>query len=503
MPISISDRTYDASAVARSLFGFALATALGIVLACYTPAVLGVAVACLAFYGIFRWCRGRLELWQTLVLLAMTPYCILNYGFDNFAVGAGNARFPVGELLMFTALALMMLGKQSWNPRSIMVEPPVFCLLVLLFLSSAHLIIDVPRYGLYAVRDSSMFFEGVVLFLGARWGQNRRATYFLLQWMFFVLMLNLLYSWTFSWGEQIRAWSPGSGMFHPVPLFGNYWHNALFLVVGALFCIWLGPSIVRWPRWVLVGLSATQLGGLAVLQARSMYVGILIVLLTLLLLGEIEKLINFVSTLGWGTGVLAVLLLAVSALGIELQGRMGPVQFSFIADQARTVLNLGDANARMSHEVDRSNWYGEVWDRVRSSPSNLIVGEGFGQALINFENEEGVPVRQPHNSSLTVLGRLGFLGLSIWILFILLMAVRYVRVLRTGHALDGWSSLILWLFLYFLLALLFASVQPELEFSHGAIPFYFFQGLAIGILRNLRNNPDLPFFDVAPHPISR
>lgn len=489
MPISISDRTYDASAVARGLLGFALATALGMLVASYPLAVLGLAVACLAFYGIFRWCHGRLEFWQALVLLAMTPYFILNYGFDNLAVGAGNVHFPVGELLMFAALALVVMGRRWWILRGIITEPSVVCLAALLFLSCAHLIVDVPRYGLYAVRDSSMFFEVVFLLVGAAWGLNPRAAQFLLRWMFFVFVLNLFYSWTFSWGEQIRAWSPASGVFHPVPLFGNYWHNALFLLVGALFCIWLAPSIVRWPRWALVGLSAAQLGGLAILQARSMYIGILMVLLLLLLFGQTKKLVSFVSTLGWGTGVLAMLLLAVSALGIEFQGRMGPVKFSFIADQVKTVLNVGDANARMSHEVDRSNWYGEVWDRVRSSPMNLIVGEGFGQALINFENEEGIPVRQPHNSSLTVLGRLGFLGLSIWMLFIIFMAVRYVRALRTSHALDGWSSLILWLFLYFLLALLLASVQPGFEFSHGAIPFYFLQGLALGIFRNLDNHP--------------
>ncbi len=227
-----------------------------------------------------------------------------------------------------------------------------------------------------------------------------------------------------------------------------------------------------------------------------MYVGILVVLLVLLLLGETKKLAGFVSTLGWGTGVLVVMLLAVSVLGIEIQGRMGPVDISFLADHAKTVLSVGDVNSRTSHEADRSEWYGQVWDRVRSSPSNLIVGEGFGQALINFENEEGVPVRQPHNSSLTVLGRLGLLGLSIWLLFIILTTVRYVQVLRMRHASWGPRPLMLWLFLFFLLAFLLTSVQPSLEFSHGAIPFYFLQGLAIGMLQNREDNSDVRLFAV-------
>ena len=479
---------------ARAVIGFAIATALGALLAAYPVPGLGGVAVCLTLYGILRWCRGRLEFWQALVLLAMTPYFILNYGFDNLAVGVGGLHLPVGELLLLAALAFVALKRQPWNIHSIIVEPSVVCLILLLLLSCAHLIIDVPRFGFYAVRDSSMFLEAVFLLLGAVWGQNPRDTQFLMRWMFFVFALNLLYSCTFSWGEQIRAWSPTFGVFHPVPLFGNYQENATFLVLGALFCIWLAPSAVRWPRWILMVLAAAQLSALAILQVRAMYVGIAVILLVLLLLRETKKLVGFASVLGCGIAVLAVLFSTVSLLGIKLQGRMGPVDFSFIEEQAKTVLAVGDANARMSHDVDRSEWYGEVWDRVRSSPSNLIVGEGFGQALINFENEEGIPVRQPHSSSLTVLGRLGLLGLSIWLLFVILAAVRYVKVLRRRDTPWGAHPLMLWLFLFFLLAFLVASVQPSFEFSHGAIPFYFLQGLAIGILRSRDQHADLrPF----------
>jgi O-antigen ligase len=120
----------------------------------------------------------------------------------------------------------------------------------------------------------------------------------------------------------------------------------------------------------------------------------------------------------------------------------------------------------------------------------MVIGEGFGQALINFENEEGIPVRQPHNSSLTVLARLGFVGLSIWLLFIGFVLVRFARFLRMRTAPEGVNNAILWLFLCFVLFLEISSVQPELEFSHGTIPFYFLLGLGLGIMRNMKNNPN-------------
>ena len=86
-------------------------------------------------------------------------------------------------------------------------------------------------------------------------------------------------------------------------------------------------------------------------------------------------------------------------------------------------------------------------------------------------------VRQPHNSSLTVLARLGFVGLSIWLLFIGLVLARFVRLPPDAIRIRGSSrSTILWLFLCFLLFLEISSVQPELEFSHGTMPVLFLAG---------------------------
>jgi hypothetical protein len=470
----------------KTLFGFAIATTLGVLVAAHPiPAFVGIAV-CTSLCLIVRWCRGRMEFWQALVLLALTPYIILNFGFDNLAIN----YFPVGELLLLLALALVIRETKSDLLKRTLLDPPVVCLIALLLLSCLHLIIDVPRYGLYAVRDSSMFFEAVFIVLGIVWAQNPRGTQLLIRWLFLILLVNLFYAYTFSWGERIQAASPSFGVFHPVPLLGNYQQGAHWLLLGALFFVWLGPSVVRWPRWVLIVLAAAQLGGLAILQDRSMYVGMVVIVLILLLFHQTKKLVAFLSTIGWGIAFVLVLSTAVSVLGIKLQGRMGPVDVSFLEEHAKTVLAIGDANTLMSHDVDRADWYGQVWNRVTSSPSNLFVGEGFGQALIHFANEQGIPVRQPHNSSLTVLARLGFVGLTFWLLFIGMVLVRCVRFLRTPYRSAAVFGLVLWLFLSIIVALLEASVQPAFEFSHGAIPFYFLVGLAIGLMRHGKGSLD-------------
>jgi len=482
MSTFMATKAPDSRLNTKAALGFAIAIALGMLLAAYPLASLGAVAVCLSMYVVFRWCRHQMEWWQTMVLFALTPSILLNYGFDNLAVGAGRFNFPVGDLLMFLALILVTWRLGPSVIKGILLEPPVVCLMALLLMSFCHLLVDVPQYGFYAVRDASKFFEAVVLILGVIWARNPLNIQLLKRWFFYLLLANLFYSYTFIWAEKIQAFSPNVGVFHPVPLFGNYQQSGLWLLMGVIYFLWVAPSVVRWPRWILMMLAAAQLGGLAIVQSRSTYVGTAVILLVLFLFGETKKLAGFVSTIGVGFGVLLALLLVVSALGITLQGRVGPVTLSFIEDQAKTVLAVGDPNQRMAQDVDRADMYGEAWDRLRSSPANMVVGEGFGQVLVNLVNEEGVPVREPHNSSLSVLVRLGFLGLSFWLLFIAMVLVRYVQFLRRRSASEDTRVAILWLFLCFLQFLLTATVQPTFEFSHGSMPFYFLVGLGFGIM---------------------
>jgi hypothetical protein len=480
----------------KTVLGFAIATAVGVFLAAYPLTCLGAVAIGVTVYALFRWCRAQMEWWQILVLLALTPSLILNYGFDNFAVGAGGFKFPLSDVLMFLALCIVAWRIGVAGLKNILLDPPIICLIALLVMTFFHLIFNIPRWGFYSVRDSSMFFESVILILGVSWAQNPRSTEFLKLWLFYVLLINLIYSYTFMWGEQIQYMSPKFGVFHPVPLVGNYQQTALWLLAGVIYFLWIAPQVVRWPRWILTLLAAAQLGGLAILQARSMYMGIGVILLLLFLFGETKRLVGFATAIGWGAGALFALLLTVSALGIQIEGRMGPVTFGFVEEQIETVFAMGNANTRMAHEEDRADWYGEVWGRLTSSAANMVVGEGFGQALISFVNDEGIPVREPHNSSLTVLARLGFVGLSIWLMFLGMIVVRYIRFLRMRAASPETHVTILWLFLVLVLYLMMASVQPTLEFSHGSMPFYFLIGLGIGIMGQKQYSFDAKRFGV-------
>jgi hypothetical protein len=87
-------KVFDARPNTKTVFGFAIAAALGVLLAAYPLTSLGAIAVGVTAYALFRWCRAQMEWWQMLVLLALTPSLILNYGFDNFAVWRRWIQIP-------------------------------------------------------------------------------------------------------------------------------------------------------------------------------------------------------------------------------------------------------------------------------------------------------------------------------------------------------------------------------------------------------------------------
>jgi hypothetical protein len=389
---------------------------------------------------------------------------------------------------MFTALGLVLFSAPRAFVRASS-ELPALSLLALLLMALVHLFFDVPRYGWYAVRDASAFLEAIFFPLGIVWGMEDRSVTTLLKWLMFLFVANLAYSLSYPWAEGLQYWSPKSGIFLVLPVLGFYAHNYLYLLAGALFCLWLGSYVVRWPRWCLILLAMGQLFELAVHQARSMYVGVAVVLLLLILLGEFGKLVKIGAALATAS---VVLLLLTSLAGLQLQGRVGPVNAAFLDEHVRSLF-LVPGTPAVGSIYSREQWNDEVWQRIQSSTANILEGEGFGKPLIDFENATGEQVRQPHDTHLTVLARLGIFGLISWSLFHLSVVSRFLRALRDRKASKKSHDFTLWFFAFYILSLIVTTVQPHLEFSFGAIPFYFLIGFAIGALRGLpKDAPSLP-----------
>jgi len=426
-------------------------------------------------WAVVRARRIDLEPWQWMLLAALSGYMVLNYGFENLAFHVGGLPFIVSYALMYGCLALAVFVHPNLMKRAFK-EPAVLCLVVLILQTLVHLIFDFPHYGLWAVRDSTIFLDGLFLTLGLLWAMKWNNLVILMKWLVGVFIVNLVYSFTLPWGEALGSASPKSGVFQEIPVLGNYRGNVVFLLIGALFCLLLAHYVVRWPRWILMGLAVAQIFGLAIGQSRSMYVGLAVALIVLAFAGKGKHSLKLVLLL-----CLAMVPLLLSTVsGVELKGRVGTVNMDFLTDHMRSITGERDMPG-MSNDA-RLEWFQQAMQSFYQHP---WTGVGFGQPLLDVEDAKtGTAIRMPHNSSLTVLARLGVTGFVFWAIFLLYVFWRFIyALLRRGRCDKPLADIILWLFLVFLTFLIEINVEPGLEFPSGAVPFYFFVGLSLGLIR--------------------
>jgi O-antigen ligase len=199
------------------------------------------------------------------------------------------------------------------------------------------------------------------------------------------------------------------------------------------------------------------------------------------MLGERAKLKRCLKIVAAGVATTATLVLIFSLLGLNIQGRVGEINGEFLRSYALSIFSVESANSRLGRDEDRIDWMRQTWNSTVANPLTLVAGQGFGKPLLDdFETESGMQVREPHNAVVGVFGRLGILGVLAWVTVQLALLKRLIRGVRNLR--DQRRDLILWLFVFFILALVMAMVQPAWMFSHFAVPVYFIIGFTMKFL---------------------
>jgi 4-amino-4-deoxy-L-arabinose transferase-like glycosyltransferase len=233
-----------------------------------------------------------------------------------------------------------------------------------------------------------------------------------------------------------------------------------------------------------MGWAGTQLAALVILQTRSCYVGIAVIGLSLVLLKDFGRARQLGKLVGVGVAAMALFVAMVSTLGLDLHARVVDINPKALEEHALSIFSVGNANNRLGQDEDRVDWLAQVWEGTTANPATFLLGQGFGEPLLKDAENEGMAVREPHNSTFGVFGRLGLIGVSVWLLFLWIMLTRFIRALQDRSRLNTEvRTVTLWLFMFYILQLILSTVQPSLEFSHCALPFYFFLGLGLGITR--------------------
>jgi len=181
---------------------------------------------------------------------------------------------------------------------------------------------------------------------------------------------------------------------------------------------------------------------------------------------------RFISGSMLATGGL-ILVLLVSNLAIPLGSRSFSI--SQLADNAVSVTG-GSDNRNLTGTV---SWRLDYWQQVVAdvvTGESWLTGIGYGPSLAEeygFSGGSSQPLRNAHNSHVTLVARLGFLGMLLWAAFWLRIGVMFNRFFRRRIApIAG-------LMVAILVGIGVAAIfDPVLEGPQMAIPFW----CAVGVL---------------------
>ena len=136
----------------------------------------------------------------------------------------------------------------------------------------------------------------------------------------------------------------------------------------------------------------------------------------------------------------------------------------------------------------RFGWWVRLYDELTSDPATLLSGLGFGVPLTDFRDTFGVVAREPHNSIISVVARLGLVGGIAWIW----LQAELFRLAYLTHkaarrlGLHDQAQLILLIMAFAALTLASCLGEDTLEKPYNAIPYYALWGVLLRIAYRIR-----------------
>jgi len=429
---------------------------------------------------------------NTLILLVIGAYLLLNWGFMLVrippVVGGG---VPVGEFLLFFSLCLWYKDLR-WLPS--FTNNLIFVVFLMWWaLGIGRALSAVPEHGMWALRDASHVIESLFLWVGFVFAGAPGAIDRLFVWLRRILGIACLYAFSYPWREELGALSP------TITAAAGYQATIFFQYIGiGQLVLWEAVRrLIGRPGGSILVPGLLIAYSIGIFQARTLYLQLIaIVLMLLWYRGKTFKKMSLALVVC----VLAFVLLA--EFGEEIKGRVGgTVSLEFIGRHFTAIAGIeSEGLVGPARGVGtRIGWWMNIYEKLTTSPENLLFGLGYGFPLIDFRGSGGIIVREPHNSYISILGRLGLFGA-------ILFAWAHVCLVRTWfHAYNlcrqagyrlGQDRLFL-LMVYFVLVWVYSIGEAAFEMPYIAIPYYFFWGVVLHYRLHLKRM--LTNEEVIPH----
>jgi hypothetical protein len=430
----------------------------------------------------------HLHRWRNVALaVTVVLYLLFNWGFQQVRVPPGGGfALPIGEIVLIAFLLTLnparVLGKLAWTV-------PLWPFLTWWAFGLSRAFYDGAVHGMWAIRDAAHVIESLFLLVGFVLAAHPKSLERFFLWLPRLLFVGTAYALLYPLAWEIQALSPKlvTQHGHLAPIFGVMANSAYFGIITAAYLV-----LFHGNRFAANLLAALILGAMiAMYQARTIYL-VIVSILVFLAFYRRQVIPNIVLLGALGAFLLAFIVLA----DIRIDGRLG-TSFSpaFLVGQIKAIVGWCDPlNYQLAvlcsaaSGVDqRLDWWFNVAERMWANPFYLLLGLGYGIPLTDFE-PGGVPVRELHNSYITVFARTGLIGGVAWFAMMLVLFHRWHAIFRRCRELrwregENWMLLLM---CFFIALWVYALGEDGFEKPYNIIPFYFAWGVVLQFGRLLR-----------------
>lgn len=431
---------------------------------------------------------------NSLLFWVVGLYMLLNYGFMQMRIPpVSGSGIPIGELILLYSLATI-----NYSRLLLRLIETVFLVPFLIWwvLGFSRAIAGVPEYGMWALRDASHVIESLFLIIGFAFAGHSHMIDRFFRWLPKILLVICIYALGYPFAEYLSGFSPVlvAGAGHRVPLFFTYIGTPVMLLMSAAYIMLFNKrdgSISG--KMSIVAVVFLMGFTIFLFQARTIYLQIIGIFLLFALYRK--------DLFGRGVLIISLVfgcLLTISVAGLQIKGRLGQaVSLDFLINHFLAIGGVENSGLEgvAGGVSQRLGWWLVLYDRWVANVGTFLFGLGYGFPLVNFVAhgsgyaESGQIVREPHNSYISVLARIGLVGAFVfaWMHFLLLRSWRRAyKICKRINWQEGEKYLLI-LMVFFVLIWINAIGEDAFEKPFFAIPYYFFWGIALRMYWHLKN----------------
>jgi hypothetical protein len=454
--------------------------------------LLSILVVGALLWATVEWTRGPLpEAW--LLGWAMFGYILGNRGFAQFSLSPDVPLLPA-ETVLLVALPALGARMAFGQTRAFYRDGLNYALLIWIVLGVARLPQDLRQNGVFALRDFAMVYYAAFFFLGqacARHAASARLLQRILTVTFVALPLV----------AAVEQLVPGFFLTHftfrGVPIIYHKGDLLAAYLAGGFFWLW-----TRWEQsgrraWLVAAATNLLMLGTTASSRAAMFALAVVTLMwltaqrwriaaaQLAIIGTAVSVVIFISALGnrnlQQTAVYSTYEHALSIFDLQGTG---------------TYVNQESGNPGLNNRFRLIWWRTVIQDTVAQNP---VFGLGFGydlaaRFLVEYELllAEDFTTRSPHSMLVSVFGRMGVVGLGLWLAVAAGMGGLTVRCFSQGNFDAIGLVCIAWV------VWISACVGVVLEGPMGAVVFWTVLGMANTGVADLKADEPVLVEDLHP-----